>query len=185
MKGYTVFNVEQIEGLPGEYYDKPEPAGEAVERIDRAEKFFASTGASIHHGGDRAYYAIGPDHIKVPYIEAFRDAESYYATLAHEVTHWTRHESRLNRDFGRKQWGDEGYAQEELVAELGAAFLCADLGLTLVDREDHAAYIGSWLKVLKDDKRAIFRAAAHAQKAVNYLHNAASRIMPRQELSAS
>ncbi|MCP8685956.1 ArdC family protein [Marinobacterium sedimentorum] len=170
MKGYTVFNVEQIEGLADEYYDKPEPAGEAVERIDHADQFFAATGASIHNGGDRAYYAIGQDHIKLPHIEAFRDAESYYATLAHEMTHWTRHESRLDRDFGRKKWGDEGYAQEELVAELGAAFLCADLGLALEDREDHAAYIGSWLKVLKDDKRAIFHAAAHAQRAVNYLY---------------
>ena len=84
--------------------------------------------------------------------------------------HWTRHKSRLDRDFGRKRFGDEGYAREELVAELGAAFLCADLGLTLEDREDHAAYIGSWLKVLKDDKRAIFTAAAHAQRATDYLH---------------
>ncbi|MCS0397893.1 zincin-like metallopeptidase domain-containing protein [Vibrio diabolicus] len=171
MKGYTVFNVEQIEGLADEYYDKPEPAGEAVERIAHADKFFDTTRASILHGGDRAYYAISPDYIKLPHIEAFRDAESYYATLAHEMTHWTRHESRLDRDLGRKKWGDEGYAQEELVAELGAAFLCADLGLTLEDREDHAAYIGSWLQVLKDDKRAIFRAAAHAQRAVNYLHS--------------
>lgn len=170
MKGYTVFNVEQIEGLPDDYYEKPEAPENQVERIDHAEQFFAATGANIHHGGDRAYYAIGPDHVKVPYIEAFRDAESYYATLAHEITHWTRHESRLDRDFGRKTWGDEGYAQEELVAELGAAFLCADLGLTLEDREDHSAYIASWLKVLQDDKRAIFRAAAHAQRAVNYLH---------------
>lgn len=171
MKGYTVFNVEQIEGLPDDYYEKPVAPENTVERIDHAEKFFAATGANIHHGGDRAYYAVGPDHVKVPYIEAFRDAESYYATLAHEITHWTRHESRLDRDFGRKTWGDEGYAQEELVAELGAAFLCADLGLTLEDREDHSAYIASWLKVLQDDKRAIFRAAAHAQRAVNYLHN--------------
>lgn len=78
--------------------------------------------------------------------------------------------SRLDREFGRKKWGDEGYAQEELVAELGAAFLCADLELTLQPRQDHAAYIASWLKILQDDKRAIFRAAAHAQRAADFLH---------------
>ncbi len=89
--------------------------------------------------------------------------------LAHELTHWTKHRSRLDREFGRKTWGDEGYAREELVAELGAAFLCADLGLTPEAGTDHAAYIQSWLKVLKNDKRAIFSAAAYAQKAADYL----------------
>ena len=83
--------------------------------------------------------------------------------------HWTKHPSRLDRDFGRKRWGDEGYAMEELVAELGAAFVCADLALTPEVREDHASYIASWLKVLKDDKRAVFAAASHAQKAADYL----------------
>lgn len=171
MKGYTVFNAEQIEGLPENYYDKPECTDNPVERIEHAEKFFAATGAAIHHGGAQAFYAVAHDHVKLPFIEAFTDAEGYYATLAHEITHWTRHPDRLNRDFGRKAWGDEGYAKEELVAELGAAFICADLGIKLEDREDHAAYIASWLKVLKEDKRAIFRAAAHAQRAVNFLHD--------------
>ena len=106
----------------------------------------------------------------MPVIEAFRDAESFYATLAHESTHWTKHPSRLDRDFGRKQWGDEGYAREELVAELASAFLCADLGITPEVRDDHASYIANWLTVLKNDKRAIFSAAAHAQKAVDFLH---------------
>jgi antirestriction protein ArdC len=106
----------------------------------------------------------------LPLFESFRDAESYYATLLHELTHWTRHEKRLNREFGRKRWGDSGYAAEELVAELGAAFLCADLGVTPEPREDHAAYLASWLEVLKSDKRAIFTAAAHAQRAADFLH---------------
>jgi len=106
----------------------------------------------------------------MPVIEAFRDALSFYATLAHESTHWTKHPSRLERDFGRKVWDDEGYAREELVAELGAAFLCADLDLTPEVRDDHASYIASWLTALKNDKRAIFSAAAHAQKAVDFLH---------------
>jgi len=170
MKGYTVFNVEQIDGLPAHYYSKPEPRGEALPRIERAERFFVATGAAVAHGGNRAYYAIEPDRIQMPPFEAFRDAESYYAVLAHECMHWTRHGSRLDRSFGRKRWGDEGYAMEELVAELGSAFLCADLDLTPDIREDHAAYVANWLKVLKDDKRAIFSAAAHAQRAADFLH---------------
>ena len=107
----------------------------------------------------------------MPPFESFKDAESYSATLGHEAVHWTRHSSRLDRDFGRKAWGDEGYAREELVAELGSAFLAADLGLYLEPREDHASYISSWLAALKDDKRAIFSAASHAQRAVDYLHH--------------
>ena len=106
----------------------------------------------------------------MPPFEAFRDAESYYATALHELTHATRHPSRLDRDFGRTRWGDEGYAREELVAELGSAFLSADLGLAPEPRPDHASYIASWLKVLKDDKRLIFSASAHAQRAADFLH---------------
>jgi antirestriction protein ArdC len=103
-------------------------------------------------------------------FETFRDAESHAATLAHELTHWTRHPSRLDRDLGRKRWGDEGYAMEELVAELGSAFLCADLSIAPEIRQDHAGYIANWLKVLKDDKRAIFSAASLASRAVDFLH---------------
>lgn len=170
MKGYTVFNVDQIEGLPLHYYQLAEPVLDPVQRIDHIESFFAATGADIRHGGNRAYYTITDDYIQMPPFESFRDAESYYATLAHETTHWTRHGTRLERDFGRKRFGDEGYAREELVAELGSAFLSADLGLTPEVRDDHSAYIESWLKVLKGDKRAIFSAAAHAQRAVDFLN---------------
>ncbi|MGR8932137.1 MAG: ArdC family protein [Gammaproteobacteria bacterium] len=180
MKGYTVFNVEQIEDLPSHYYAKAEPPTQsAAERIEKAECFFAHTKAEIHHGGNRAFYAIGPDRIQMPPFEFFKDPESYYATLAHETTHWTRHPSRLDRDFGRKRWGDEGYAMEELVAEIGSAFLSVDLGLTPELREDHAAYIGSWLEVLKNDKRAIFSAAAHAQRAADFLNG----LQPEPEAS--
>lgn len=171
MKGYTVFNVEQIEGLPAHFHTPANPRLDPVQRIERAENFFTTTGAVTRHGGDRAYYSVTNDFVQMPPFETFRDAESYYATLAHETTHWTRHESRLARDFGRKRWGDEGYAMEELVAELGSAFLSADLDLTPEPRGDHAAYIASWLKVLKDDKRAIFTAASHAQRAADYLHS--------------
>jgi antirestriction protein ArdC len=168
MKGYTVFNVAQIEGLPDRYYAAPTPTA-SFERIARCERFFDATGAKIHHGGSSAYFAPGPDRIQMPLFESFRDVESYYAVLAHETTHWTGHASRLNREFGRKRWGDEGYAMEELVAELGAAFLAATLELTPEFRIDHVSYIDNWLTVLKRDKRAIFTAASHAQRAVDFL----------------
>jgi len=170
MKGYSVFNVEQIEGLPEHFYAKPEPMTDTAKRIEHADAFFAASDADIRHGGNRAFYAGSSDHVQMPPFEAFNRPEAYYATLAHELTHWTKHKDRLDRDFGRIKWGDEGYAREELVAELGAAFLCADLALTPESCTDHAAYIQSWLKVLKDDKRAIFSAAAHAQRAADFLH---------------
>ena len=173
VKGYTVFNVEQIDGLPEHYYAKPAPRVDTIERIERAESFFAGTGAAIRHGGNMAYYNVSQDFVQMPPFAAFRDAESYYATLAHETTHWTRHKSRLDRGFGRKRFGDEGYAMEELVAELGSAFLSADLDLTPELRGDHASYIASWIRILNDDKRAIFTAASHAQRAVDFLHDVA------------
>jgi antirestriction protein ArdC len=170
LKGYTVFNVDQIDRLPEHYYAKPEPRFNDIERIEHADAFFAATEADIRYRGGRAYYAQEADYIQMPPIESFRDAESFYATLAHESIHRTKHPSRLNRDFGRKSWGDEGYAREELVAELGAAFLCADLEITPEVQEEHASYIATWLQVLKNDTRAIFQAAAFAQRAVDYLH---------------
>jgi antirestriction protein ArdC len=179
MKGYTVFNVEQIDGLPEHFYAKPVAPVQAVPRIERAEAFFAATGANVVHGGNRACYIPSTDTIQLPCIDFFHDAQSYYGTRAHETTHWTRHASRLNREFGRKRFGDEGCAMEELVAELGSAFLSADLQLTPDVREDHASYIASWIKVLKNDRRAIFTAASHAQRAADFLHglqkSAASR----------
>jgi antirestriction protein ArdC len=181
MKGYTVFNVEQIDNLPPHYYAKAQaPTLTTEERDEQLEKFFAATGADIRHGGNRAFYSNQSNHVQMPPFEFFKDKESYYATLGHEMTHWTRHPSRLDRDLGRKSWGDEGYAMEELVAELGSAYLCADLGITPEVREDHSAYIASWLKVLKNDKRAIFSAAAHAQKAADFLH----KLQPAPELEA-
>lgn len=170
LKSYTVFNVEQIEGLPEQYYNLATNQPNPDQRIETAETYYRSLGAVIQHTGKSACYIPSLDVIHIPRFEAFRDAESYYATLYHECVHWTRHASRLNRDFGRKKFGDAGYAREELVAEIGAAFVCADLGITCKDREDHAAYISSWLKVLRNDKRAIFSAAAHAQRAVAYMH---------------
>ncbi len=177
LKGYTVFNVEQIDGLPAHYHALAEPPQEPQARIEHAESYFAATGAAVSHGGNRAYYSMTGDHIRMPPFEAFRDPESYYATLGHETIHWTCHKSRLDRSFGREKWGDEGYAREELVAELGAAFLCADLDLTPEVRDDHASYVASWIEVLRNDKRAVFQAAAHAQRAIDFLH----ALQPRSE----
>jgi antirestriction protein ArdC len=184
MKGYTAFNVEQIDGLPEIYYAKVKPGLDPIARIDRAEKFFAAQNATIKYGGSRAYYAQELDCVQMPDFIAFRDAEIFYGTLAHELVHRTKHPSRLNRDLGRKSWGDAGYAAEELVAELGSAFVCADLNLYQEPREENAAYIANWLEVLKHDSRAIFTAAAHAQRAADYLNNAATGIIEVMPISA-
>ncbi len=168
LKAYQVFNASQIEGLPEHFYHKPEPKIiNPDERVATVDAFFAQTGADILTG-QKACYRIQPDQIEMPAFEHFTDARAYYGVLAHEVTHWTRHPSRLNRYFGGKEFGDVGYAKEELVAELGACFLSADLGVAPRPVEENAAYIQNWLKVLKDNKRFIFSAAFHAQKAAEY-----------------
>ena len=183
MKAYTVFNVEQIEGLDGNFYpvDATDDEGQAIDLIEHAESFFTRTGATIRHGGSSAFYAPGPDVIQLPPVQTFRDVESYTATKAHELIHWTGHQDRMAREFG-KRYGDRAYAFEELVAEMGAAFLCADLSITPELRGDHADYLASWLEVLKEDKRAIFAAASHAQKAMDFLHGlqAAAKVAQAQ-----
>ncbi|MDB5986768.1 MAG: hypothetical protein JWR16_1821 [Nevskia sp.] len=169
IRTFNVFNAEQIDGLPQRFHAEHAASAPVAERIPELDAFMRKTGADVRHGGGRAFYRMSDDFIQLPEFAAFPDAERYYATLAHELTHWTRHPSRLDRDMGRKRWGDEGYAAEELVAELGAAFLGAELGLRPDHVEDHAAYISGWLKVLRDDHRFIFIAAARAQAAVDYL----------------
>ncbi|MDP4026097.1 zincin-like metallopeptidase domain-containing protein [Methylobacterium sp. NEAU 140] len=173
LKGYSVFCADQIEGLPAHYHPASAPRDPLPEsaRLPQVEAFFANTGADIREGKRGAYYSPSDDHIGMPPFSAFVSAEAHATTLGHECIHWTRHETRLNRDFGRKAYGDEGYAREELVAELGSVYLAADLGLAIEPRDDHAAYIASWLKVLKDDKRAIFQAASYAERAVSFLHD--------------
>jgi antirestriction protein ArdC len=167
--GQSHFNAEQIDGLPGHFYATVPPLTNEIERLDAAEAFFANTNITIQHGGNRAFYSVDRDIVQMPEFQSFRDGESYYATLGHECCHATRHPTRLNRDLGRKRYSDAGYAMEELVAEIGAVFLCSDLGITSEIREDHAGYIQSWLTVLKNDARAIFAAASHAQKAADFL----------------
>jgi antirestriction protein ArdC len=173
LKAYSVFNIEQIDGLPDHYYHRPAPVLDPVGRIEQADLFFRNTSAVIRHGGNQAFYAPGPDLIQMPPFETFKDAASYYATLSHEATHWTASETRVGRDLSRYAKDKTERAREELIAELGSCFLCADLGIApeLEPRPDHASYLQSWLKVLADDKRAIFQAAAHAQRAVAYLHD--------------
>jgi len=167
-KGYRVFNADQIDGLPADYYIQPEPARDLGTEADPAlDAFFAATGASIDTTEEpRAYYNIPQDRIHMPPITTFPDAGGYYGTLAHELTHWTGAASRLDR-FGR--FADrKAYAFEELVAEIGNCLLCADLGLT-PDFQQSGSYIYGWLRTMKEDNRAIFRAASEAQKAVELI----------------
>ena len=163
-RGYSVFNSDQVDG-----YTRPErPVLPESERIAAAEKCFSAVGATVRHGGGVACYNPAEDLIYIPEFSSFRDAACYYSTLGHEATHWTGAPHRLNRDTPSR-FGSEGYAMEELVAELGAAFLCTTLGIANEPRPDHAAYIASWLDVLRQNKRAIFTAASQAQKAVDWM----------------
>lgn len=173
LKAYTVFNCDQIDDLPDHYYRRAEPAPEPIERIEHADRFFANTGAVIRHGGSKAFYSPASDTIQIPELQSFRDAESYVAVLGHETIHWAGAAHRLNRDLSRYHKDLTERAREELVADIGACFLCADLGIVpeLEPRPDHASYVASWLKLLESDRRAIFQAAAHAQRAAAYLHD--------------
>jgi antirestriction protein ArdC len=172
LKAYTVFNVEKIDGLPDRFHHRPAPVLNPVERIDHADEFFRNTGALIRHGGNQAYYSPVTDHIQMPPFETFEDAAAYVATLSHETVHWTAPTARVGRDLSRYAKDKSERAREELIAELGSCFLCADLGIApeLEPRPDHASYLQAWLEILSDDRRAIFQAAAHAQRAVSYLH---------------
>lgn len=173
IKAYSVFNIAQIDGLPEHYHGQTaEHARDPIARIQHADRFFSHTGAVIRHGGDRAYFSPATDHIQMPPFQTFRDAAAYVATLSHEVTHWTSAPHRVGRDLSRYSKDRSERAREELIAELGSCFLCADLGIApeLEPRPDHASYLDSWLRVLANDKRAIFSAAAHAQRAVAFLH---------------
>jgi len=163
-RGYSVFNAAQVDG----YTPKPDPDMPMPERIAHAEAFFYAIGADLRHEGNQAFYAPESDYIQMPPFGAFREGIAYYSTLAHEHTHWTAPAARCHRELG-KRFGDNAYAAEELIAELGAAFTCAHLGLSTEPREDHAQYLASWLRVLKADSRAIFAAASKAQQACDWL----------------
>lgn len=167
LKSYRVFNVEEIDGLAPHYYPaKPQPMD--WQHDNRAEDFFAATGATIRHGGDRAYYSPSTDHVQMPDRAAFAQPDAYYSVLAHECAHWTGAKARLDRTFG-KRFGDDAYAMEELVAEMSAAFTAARLGICPEPKPETASYLAGWLRVLKDDRRAIFTAASAAEKATAFL----------------
>ena len=166
-----VFNCAQVDG-----WTLPEPPAllGPIERIAVVDQFIAATRAKIEHGGESAYYQPSTDMIRMPDEGLFNGTdtmtreEGYYATLLHELTHWTGAEHRLARDFSGR-FGDEAYAAEELVAELASAFLSAELGVTMDTRPDHAHYLAHWLKIMKADSKAIFTAAAKASEAATYL----------------
>lgn len=167
LKRYTVFNVEQIDGLPEKHQPEQEESvagGEAP--IPELEGFFLQTGAKIENGPKIApHWNPNTDVIGMPHVEAFETAHAYYGTLAHELIHWTGHQPRLDRDM--KYQTKEGRAFEELIAEIGSCFLCHHIGAK-PNLDNSAAYVESWLKALKNDKRFIFRAATQAQAASNY-----------------
>lgn len=169
LRGYTVFNASQIDGLPPEYFAEAIPPAPRNDDDARLTALFAKLPITVRHGGDRAYYAMAPDVIQMPLKSAFADVTQYFATRAHETLHATRHASRLNRDFGQKRFGDYGYALEEVTAEMGAAFIGAQIGLPADHVEDHASYIASWLEVLTSNPAAFLTAAAKAQTAADWV----------------
>jgi len=172
-RAYTVFNVEQCDGLK---LPKRETAEEQLsdhERHEAAEHIIDLSGAEVVLNGDKPCYVPAFDRVHMPELGAFNTAEDFYATHLHELTHWTGHRSRCDRDLTGR-FGTESYAAEELIAELGAAFLCAELGIEC--KLQHASYIDSWLRVLKQDKRAIFTAASMATKAATFLKEKAGMV---------
>lgn len=169
LRFYSVFNLDQIDGVTVKA-ETEEPVEDApvFEGCDAAEAFVAGyQGPTLGHGGDRAYYSPGRDHVQMPEAVAFVDCDAYYSTLFHELVHSTGHEDRLNR-IKHDKWGDEKYSREELVAEIGACFLCAESGVE-PRYEQSAAYLKSWMIALADDKKLVVVAAAQAQKAADLI----------------
>ncbi len=170
LRGSFVFNAEQVDG-----WSYPEaPYEDRTEKLQKVDRFIEALGADIHYGSDMAYYSRKFDRIHMPDRREFIDratrtaTEGFYSVLLHEHVHWTGHSQRLNRDLSGR-FGDSAYAMEELVAELGAAFLCGELGISVHPRQDHAAYVANWLVVLRQQKTAIFTAASTATAACRFL----------------
>ncbi|MFC3088494.1 ArdC family protein [Tabrizicola soli] len=161
LKTSYAFNADQVDGWEAR-------AAEPNREPCAAERLVAAAGVDLRIGGGRAFYHTKQDFVAMPPLSSFFLADAYQSVLLHEAAHWTGHTSRLDRQFGQR-FGDKAYAFEELVAELSAAFLCADLGVSNEPRADHAEYVASWLKVLQSDPRAVFTAAAKATKAADFL----------------
>ena len=171
LKRYVVFNVEQIDGLDFSRFPTPDALSVNPEgRVSGLDEAFACYPVPYNEGGTRAYYNSESDRIQVPPFADFSSSNAFYSTLAHEALHSTGHTSRLNRetlaDYTKSL---EIRAMEEMIAEIGAAMVCASLGMEPTEREDHASYVAAWLTVLRGDKRAVFRAASAAQEASDYL----------------
>ena len=165
LKRFTVFNVDQCDGLPEDLAHAPLLAG-PCEAVPRAEALIEASGADFRVGGSEAFYSPPLDFVQVPPQHAFREPINWYRTALHELGHWTGHPSRLGRDQ-TAGYGSPDYVREELVAEMASAFTCASLSIRPTVR--HADYVGSWLSVLREDERAIFKAASLASKAADYL----------------
>jgi antirestriction protein ArdC len=171
MREYTVFNAAQCENLPVSVQSgKPMRVRNRDTRDALADEFLRSTGADIREGSGEAYFVPSHDFISMPAFEAFKGADHFYNVTFHELTHWTGHKSRLDRDL-KNRFGSRDYAAEELVAELGAAFLCAEFGFDGDVR--NAGYIATWIELLKSERRAFFTACSKASKAADYLRGLA------------
>ncbi len=168
LKTFTVFALEQCERLE-QFQEKPLPVV-TYNRDRDCDAFMVSTAADIRHGEARAYYNSDADYIMLPAWETFKSADGYYGIALHELVHWTGNKNRCNREFG-KRFGDRAYAAEELVAELGAAFMCAEFGYDATTQ--HAAYIQNWISLIKSDSKAFITAASKASKAVEFLRELA------------
>jgi len=179
MKSFCVFSANQVDG---EFAEKitgaKQDAVDETEIIAAADEWVTASGAEINHSrGASAYYRPSTDSIHMPNREVFADTgtsnatQTYYSTLLHELGHWTGHKDRLARIKLTNSFGNEGYAFEELIAELASAFQCALLNISVTPREDHAKYLNNWIRVLKDNPRAIFKAAAAAEKAVQFIED--------------
>lgn len=164
-RGYSVFNCAQVDG----YEPEPPVARSEEERIAHADAFYANLGINTVYGGNEAYYSPSADRVHVPVFSSFRDVASHYSVLFHEGLHASGAKHRLDRDLSGR-FGSEAYAMEEIIADSGAAMILADLSISSRPRPDHAAYISSWLEVLRNDTSAIFAASSKAQAAVDWMH---------------
>ena len=162
-KYLTVFNANQVSG-----YQSPVKASKSAFSISAVDNYVANTGADISHGKDSAFFSPVADFIGMPNKTDFESVEGYYSTLLHELTHWTGHSSRLDRNMSTLK-SDEEYAKEELVAECGSALLCTLLGVTREPTPNHAKYLNAWISRIKDNPKTIFTAMSKAQKAIDFL----------------
>lgn len=171
LRQYALFNADQVDGLPERFHPAAPTkvlGGSDHDRLAEIDAFFAPLGAEVRHGGSDAFYARAGDYIQMPDPAAFDTVELYGATKAHEYVHWTGAVTRLDRTFGER-FGDDAYAAEELVAELGSAILGAELALPVDHLDDHAAYLGHWLGILRADPKALLTIASKADQAAAYI----------------